>query len=117
MKSVGESMAIGRTFKEAFQKGLRALETGRAGWVVAPRRQDDRLEDDSDEMLRAALRQPTPERVYQVKHALLRDWSVADVHELTGIDPWFIGAAAGAGGGGALVRRARRPATPLPCGG
>nr|MBA3890691.1 carbamoyl-phosphate synthase large subunit [Gemmatimonadaceae bacterium] len=91
MKSVGESMAIGRTFKEAFQKGLRALETGRAGWVIAPRLQDDRLDDDSDEMLRAALRQPTPERVYQVKHALLRDWSIPDVHELTGIDPWFLG--------------------------
>src|SRR4029450_13754105 len=55
MKSVGESMAIGRTFKAAFQKGLRALETGRAGWVTAPRPQDDRLPDDSIEALRGAL--------------------------------------------------------------
>src|SRR5439155_371873 len=57
MKSVGESMAIGRTFKEAFQKGLRALETGRPGWTVAPRLQDDRLADDSVAALRGALRQ------------------------------------------------------------
>ncbi|MHB1298832.1 MAG: carbamoyl-phosphate synthase large subunit, partial [Gemmatimonadaceae bacterium] len=47
MKSVGESMAIGRTFKEAFQKGLRALETDRAGWVVGERPVDDRIADDS----------------------------------------------------------------------
>src|SRR3712207_5891401 len=52
MKSVGESMAIGRTFKEAFQKGLRALETGRPGWAVADRPQDDRLSDASVEALR-----------------------------------------------------------------
>src|ERR671938_327924 len=47
MKSVGESMAIGRTFKEAFQKGLRALETGRSGWAVAATLEDDRLPDDT----------------------------------------------------------------------
>src|SRR5688500_15633659 len=69
MKSVGESMAIGRTFKEAFQKGLRALEIGRSGWEVGARPQDDRLKDDSPEALRGALRQPTPERVFQVKRA------------------------------------------------
>ncbi len=57
MKSVGEAMAIGRTFKEALQKGLRALETGRAGWAVASRPVDDRLPDESD----AALsRRPAP---------------------------------------------------------
>src|SRR3982750_1517000 len=61
MKSVGEAMAIGRTFKEAFQKGLRALETGRYGWNVAARAADDGLADDSIEALRSALRQPTPE--------------------------------------------------------
>jgi carbamoyl-phosphate synthase large subunit len=70
MKSVGESMAIGRTFKEAFQKALRALETGApAGRRARPA--DDRLPDDSPEALRAALRQPTPERVFQLKRALL----------------------------------------------
>jgi len=59
MKSVGESMAIARTFKEAFQKALRALESGRAGWVLGDTLGDDRLADDSPETLRAALRSPT----------------------------------------------------------
>jgi carbamoyl-phosphate synthase large subunit len=90
MKSVGESMAIGRTFKEAFQKGLRALETGRPGWVTASRLIDDRLADDSIETLKGALRQPTPERIFQVKRALQRGLSVAEIYELTAIDPWFL---------------------------
>jgi len=90
MKSVGEAMAIGRTFKEAFQKGMRALETGRAGWTVATRPQDDRLVDDSIEALRGALRQPTPERIFQVKRALERGMPVSEVYELTAIDPWFL---------------------------
>jgi carbamoyl-phosphate synthase large subunit len=91
MKSVGEAMAIGRTFKEAFQKGLRALETGRYGWNVAARAIDDGLADDSIEALRSALRQPTPERIFQVKRALDRGMSIADLYELTAIDPWFLG--------------------------
>jgi carbamoyl-phosphate synthase large subunit len=90
MKSVGEAMAIGRTFKEAFQKGLRALETGRTGWTTASRPIDDRLPDDSDAALHGALRQPTPERIFQVKRALERGLSVAAVYELTAIDPWFL---------------------------
>jgi carbamoyl-phosphate synthase large subunit len=90
MKSVGEAMAIGRTFKEAFQKGLRALETGRPGWATAARMEDDRLGDDTVEALKGALRQPTPERIFQVKRALQRGLSVADVYELTAIDPWFL---------------------------
>jgi carbamoyl-phosphate synthase large subunit len=90
MKSVGEAMAIGRTFKEALQKGLRALETGRPGWSIAPRVADDRLPDDSTAALAGALRQPTPERIFQVKRALLGGMSVADVAELTAIDPWFL---------------------------
>jgi carbamoyl-phosphate synthase large subunit len=90
MKSVGEAMAIGRTFKEAFQKGLRALEIGRTGWVAAARPVDDRLSDDTVEALRGALRQPTPERIFQVKRALERGFSVADLYELTAIDPWFL---------------------------
>src|SRR5438132_493419 len=69
MKAVGESMAIGRTFKEAFQKGLRALEIGRAGWSSGVHTIDDRLPDDTVEALRGALRQPTPERIFQVKRA------------------------------------------------
>src|SRR5919199_1235346 len=90
MKSVGESMAIGRTFKEAFQKGLRALETGRAGWAVGARVDDDRLPDDSLDALRGALRQPTPERVFQLKRALDAHMRVDVLHELTAIDPWFL---------------------------
>jgi carbamoyl-phosphate synthase large subunit len=90
MKSVGEAMAIGRTFKEAFQKGLRALETGRPGWATSSNLQDDRLPDDTLEGLRGSLRQPTPERIFQVKHAFERGLSVADVYELTAIDPWFL---------------------------
>ena len=90
MKSVGEAMAIGRTFKEAFQKGLRALETGRTGWTTAARLEDDRLADDTPETLHGALRQPTPERIYQVKHAFERGLGVDEIYELTNIDPWFL---------------------------
>ncbi|MDB4876303.1 MAG: Carbamoyl-phosphate synthase large subunit glutamine-dependent [Gemmatimonadetes bacterium] len=90
MKSVGEAMSIGRTFKEAFQKSLRALETGRHGWTTATRPIDDRLPDETDEALRGALRQPTPERIFQVKRALERGFTVADVYDLTAIDPWFL---------------------------
>jgi carbamoyl-phosphate synthase large subunit len=90
MKSVGEAMAIGRTFKEAFQKGLRALETGRPGWATAPRAIDDRLSDDTDESLRGGLRQPTPERIFQVKRGVERGFSDQELTELTGIDPWFL---------------------------
>jgi len=90
MKSVGESMAIGRTFKEAFQKAIRALEIGRPGWSIASTLADDRLEDDSIEALRAALRQPTPERIFQIKRALQAGIDVGDVNQLTAIDPWFL---------------------------
>ncbi len=90
MKSVGESMAIGRTFKEAFQKGLRALESGRIGWAVAATELEDRLTDSSAETLRAALRQPTPERIFQVKRAFQAGFSAAEIYELTAIDPWFL---------------------------
>jgi len=90
MKSVGETMAIGRTFKEAFQKGLRGLEIGRSGWVVASTLADDRLTSDSPEDLRVALRTPTPERIFQIKHALLAGLSVEEIAVASGIDPWFL---------------------------
>jgi carbamoyl-phosphate synthase large subunit len=90
MKSVGEAMSIGRTFKEAFQKALRALEIGRPGWAVGVTAADDRLPDESLETLRGALRQPTPERIFQVKRALQRGLSVDEVHELSNIDRWFL---------------------------
>jgi len=90
MKSVGEAMAIGRTFKEAFQKGLRGLEADRTGWVVGATPADDRLQDDSLESALAALRTPTPERVFQIKRALRLGASVESVAERTRIDPWFL---------------------------
>ena len=90
MKSVGEAMSIGRTFKEAFQKAMRALETGRPGWTIGQRLIDDRLADDTLETLRGALRQPTPERIYQVKRGFLLGMSVAELHDLTAIDRWFL---------------------------
>jgi carbamoyl-phosphate synthase large subunit len=90
MKSVGEAMAIGRTFKEAFQKGMRALEIERTGWTTAARLIDDRLPDDSVAALRSALRQPTPERIFQVKRGMERGFSIDELHELTAIDPWFL---------------------------
>jgi len=90
MKSVGEAMAIGRTFKEAFQKGLRALEAGRSGWEVGQTLGDDRLTSDSPEDLRVALRTPTPERIFQIKRALVAGVSVDDIAVASGIDPWFL---------------------------
>jgi len=90
MKSVGESMAIGRTFKEAFQKGIRALEIDRPGWVVGQTLKDDRLEADDPASLKAAMRTPTPERIYQIKRAMLAGMSVAEIAECTAIDPWFL---------------------------
>ncbi len=90
MKSVGESMAMGRTFKEAFQKALRALETGRAGWVVGERPMDDRVADDSLDAVRAALPVPVPERMFQVKRAMLLGMSVEELQQRTGMDPWFL---------------------------
>jgi carbamoyl-phosphate synthase large subunit len=91
MKAVGEVMAIGRTFKEAFQKGLRGLEIDRPGWVIGSTLADDRLSDTSRETLLAALRMPMPERVFQLKHALTSGLDVATVAEASGIDPWFLG--------------------------
>jgi carbamoyl-phosphate synthase large subunit len=90
MKSVGEAMAIGRTFKEAFQKGLRALEIGRPGWVTGATLADDRLTSDSPDDVRVALHTPTPERIFQVKRALLAGLPVDDIAKASGIDPWFL---------------------------
>ncbi|HZA91772.1 MAG TPA: carbamoyl-phosphate synthase large subunit, partial [Gemmatimonadales bacterium] len=90
MKSVGEVMAIGRTFKEAFQKGLRGLEVDRTGWVVGPTPQDDRLQDTSREAVLAAIRTPTPERIFQIKYALQLGIGIDAIAERTGIDPWFL---------------------------
>ena len=85
MKSVGEAMAIGRTFQEAFQKALRSLEDGRAGFGADP--SDERIDP---ERLRERLSIPTPERLAYVRYALQSGWTVEAVSRLTGIDPWFL---------------------------
>lgn len=85
MKSVGEVMAIGRSFCESFQKALRGLETGRAGWGC-----DKSEKLPSLEQIRAGLRTPNPERIFTVRHAMMMGMSQEDIYELTGIDPWFL---------------------------
>ncbi|MDB9487465.1 carbamoyl-phosphate synthase large subunit [Dolichospermum circinale CS-537/01] len=85
MKSVGEAMAIGRTFNESFQKALRSLETGRAGWGA------DKAEKlPSGEQIRSQLRTPNPERIFSVRHAMQLGISNEEIYELTAIDPWFL---------------------------
>lgn len=85
MKSVGEAMAIGRTFCESFQKALRSLEIGRYGWGC------DRKEKlPSLNHVRAGLRTPHPERIFTLHHALQLGMSIEEIYELTGIDPWFL---------------------------
>jgi carbamoyl-phosphate synthase large subunit len=90
MKAVGEAMAIGRTFKEALQKGFRALEADRSGWETGRTPGDDRLTDTSLEAIKAAIRTPTAERLFQVKRALEAGVTVEEVADRTGIDPWFV---------------------------
>ncbi|MGD8866461.1 MAG: carbamoyl-phosphate synthase large subunit [Gemmatimonadales bacterium] len=89
MKAVGEVMAIGRTFKEAWMKGFRSLENGRAGWVCGDPADDGLLAED-DETLLAALRQPTADRPFQIKRALSSGLSVEAISEASHIDPWFV---------------------------
>ncbi|MBF0216797.1 MAG: carbamoyl-phosphate synthase large subunit [Candidatus Omnitrophica bacterium] len=85
MKSVGETMAIGRTFKEALQKGLRGLETGKNGLDNVKK-----VEALSDEDLKKAVSIPTADRIFQVKEALRRGFAVEEIFKLSGIDPWFL---------------------------
>jgi len=90
MKSVGEAMAIGRTFKEAFLKAVRSLELGKFGSLF-PSGPDDASDDAEDESaLRTRLVVPTDRRMWALFRALRRGWSVATLHELTKIDPWFL---------------------------
>ena len=85
MKSVGEAMAIGRTFNESFQKALRSLETGRAGWGCDG---PEKLPNLSQ--IRADLRRPHPERIFAIRHAMQLGLTVEEIYELTAIDPWFL---------------------------
>jgi len=93
MKSVGETMSIGRTFKESLQKAVRGLETGRFGLGADGKDKPLTASGDRDEekaALIAAVRTPTPERLLQVAQALRIGVSVEDLYKATWIDPWFL---------------------------
>ncbi len=88
MKSVGETMAIGRTFKEAFQKGLRSLEIGRAGFGADGK---DLVPDSvAGTDLEYHLSTPNSQRLFYIKYALKHNMPITMLHELTHIDPWFL---------------------------
>src|SRR5262249_28553120 len=80
MKSVGEVMAIGRTFKEAFLKGVRSLETGK----------EPGTEKIDKDLIRHKLVTPTPDRIPYLLHAVGSGFSIPELVELTHIDPWFL---------------------------
>jgi carbamoyl-phosphate synthase large subunit len=81
MKSVGEVMAMGRTFQESFQKALRGLEVGVDGM-------NEKTQD--REVLEKELGEPGPERIWYVGDAFAAGWTLAEVHQFTKIDPWFL---------------------------
>jgi len=83
MKSVGEAMAIDRTFKASLQKGLRSLEIGVSGLV-------DLKSKVTDELLQEKLRIPNPDRLFYIKYALQNGMSIDDLYEITYIDRWFL---------------------------
>jgi carbamoyl-phosphate synthase large subunit len=83
MKSVGEAMAIGRTFKEALQKAMRSLEIGVNGL-------DDPPGDPSRDELVSKVAVPGPERLFHIKRAFQRGLGTGDIHELSLVDPWFL---------------------------
>src|SRR5580704_9257290 len=85
MKSVGEAMAIGRSFAEALQKGLRSMETGLSGLdpVEAPG-------DGDPDAFRAALSQPRPDRLLMAAQAIRAGLSIEDIHDCCKFDPWFL---------------------------
>jgi carbamoyl-phosphate synthase large subunit len=86
MKSVGETMAIGRTFKEALQKGLRSLEIGRFG--LGADGKDENLPTNFE--IEQKLATPNSQRIFYLRYALLAKMSIQSIYELTGIDPWFL---------------------------
>ena len=91
MKSVGEAMAIGRCFEESFQKALRSLETGHAGWGCdRPDAASDPTLAPDPTALERALRTATPERIFAVREAMLVGRSDDEIHQLSAIDPWFL---------------------------
>ena len=94
MKSVGETMAIGRTFKEALQKGLRSLEIGRYGLGAdgkgPARDSNDKNGLPSQSEIQQKLTSPNSQRIFYLRYALLMGIPVRTIYRMTGIDPWFI---------------------------
>ena len=87
MKSVGEAMAIGRTFKESIQKCLRSLETGARGFGGGRHGGDEPVEE---KIINAKLGTPNAERIFYIRHAFRAGYSVERIFDLTKIDPWFL---------------------------
>ena len=90
MKSVGEVMAIGRTFQESLQKALRGLEVGRFGLGCDKKDLWDTPRQPTEDEIKAKLAIPNAERVWAIRYGLLAGLSVDEIHTLTGIDPWFL---------------------------
>lgn len=103
MKSVGEAMSIGRTFKESLQKGIRSMEVKRFGfgldkndkWLMS-QREEEGAEDAvewpiEDGKLRRKLTVPSQGRLYYIRYAMKMGMSIDEIYELTSIDPWFLG--------------------------
>ncbi len=90
MKSVGEVMAIGRTFKESLQKALRGLEVGRFGLGCDKKDLWGTPSQPTDDEIRSRLAIPNTERVWYIRYAFLAGMDVDCVHTITGIDPWFL---------------------------
>ncbi len=88
MKSVGETMSIGRTFKEAFQKGLRSLEIGRYGFGADGK--DPETDSPSLSEIEQKLATPNSRRIFYLRHALLNGISVENIYKSSDIDPWFL---------------------------
>lgn len=88
MKSVGETMSIGRTFKQSFQKALRSLETGRAGFGADGK--DSAYEAVNDEVLIQEVARPSATRIFYVREALRRGHTPEEIHGITKIDVWFL---------------------------
>ncbi len=88
MQSVGEVMAIGRTFPESLQKALRSLEQGRLGLNADPA--EEQYADVTDDELLAAVAIPTPERIFHLGELLHRGASVEQLNDATAVDPWFL---------------------------
>lgn len=82
MKSVGEVMAIGRTFEEAIQKAIRMLDIGASGVI------ENRFKDEKD--IKKHIKIPTPRRIFAITYGLLKGYSIDEIYKITGIDKWFL---------------------------